>query len=492
MRAFFARYRRPFSWAAALTALAVVVAAHLGPAPGVAAENAPGTATPLAVLHRHVKIDFGREIEVSAEIDAADLDVEEVRVVYRLAGPDQVSHYTYAEFEWDGPLVATFTVSTGGAKYYPPGAEFQFHFELTDAGGGVQVSAPFTVEYLDPSIEWRRIVKGPVTVVYHGLADRAAEDLVDHALARLPAIAETAGVGETASVKAVLFSSVREATPYFPRVSQTATDRQFFAGFAMDEYGLFIMASPSPGIFVHEMTHLLVGEARQSAIGRATPAWLNEGLAVYFQHDGDSAMLERNVRNALRRGEMIPLRNMNRLPGRRSEINLFYPQSGHLAAYLIDTYGRERIASLLAELETGAEVAEAFESAYGESMYDVENEWRAALGVEPLPTPGPEAASAPAPVRTQIPLYPPPVDTVVEPGSEEQREPAAPGKTDGEIEAAPIPTPQPDSRNATTMEETPPGGGLPLATWIAVVIAACSVLIGAAFLAGFKLGRRAS
>ena len=402
--------------------IAVVGASYLATAvqaaPGALQTGAYREVSPLPVLGHRAEIDFGEEIELHAEVDVGGIQAVEVKAIYRPIGPSRISAYAYADVQISpaqDKLDLKFTIPTGGTKYYPPGTEFDIHFELLDSEGVTHPTSPFKVEYLDPRLTWRRVSNGPVTAIYHGISDNEARDLVDHAVSVLPVIASTIGVDEPPSIKAVLFDSVRQATPYFPPVSKTATDRQFFAGFAVSEYGLFVMASPSRGIFVHEMTHLVVAEAEKSPLGRDAPSWLNEGLAVYFQNDGDHRQLERRLTGPARQGKLIPIKNMNRIPGRRDEISVFYPQSGHFVAYLIARYGHERVASLLGNLDSGQEIADAFHSAYGESLYDVENDWRSTLGAGPLPTPDPAGIQLPPPAITQVPLLKPPVDTVKSP-----------------------------------------------------------------------------
>ncbi len=439
MDAFYARHLQLARWAARLAALAAIFAASAAAPSGAAPEfsqphGAPSGRT-IAILDLQTEIHFGKEIAVSARLDAGNLDVTEVRAILHTSGPSPIASYTYARFQTDPTLSAEFTIPTGGARYYPPGVEFEVHFELTDAQGEKYDTNRFTVEYLDPEIDWRRVTRGPLTAIYHGLRDAVAQDLVEYALARLPDLTDTVGIANPPTIKAVLFNSVSEASPYFPRVSQTATDRQFFAGFAMPEYGLFIIAAPSREIFVHEMTHLVIAEALQSPVGHGAPSWLDEGLAVYFQNDGDTSPLRAHVSRAARRGQLIPIRNMNRMPGQRDDVSLFYPQSAHVVAYLIDEYGRQRIARLLAALDSGLEITKAFQSAYGKPLHQVENEWRASAGAQPLPTPAPSADRKPGPLPTQLPLLPPPVDTA--PGT--PTEYAAPPLLPPPVDTAPPP-----------------------------------------------------
>ena len=417
--------------------------------------------SPLPVLAHRAEIDFGEEIELHAEVDIRGIQTVEAKAIYRPIGPSRISAYAYADVQVSpakDKLDLKFTIPTGGTKYYPPGTEFDIHFELLDSEGVIHSTRPFKVEYLDPRITWRRVSNGPVTAIYNGISDDQARDLVDHAVSVLPVIATTVGVEEPPSIKAVLFDSVRQATPYFPPVSKTATDRQFFAGFAMSEYGLFVMAAPSRGIFVHEMTHLVVAEAEKSPLGRDAPSWLNEGLAVYFQNEGDHRQLERRLAGPARQGKLIPIKHMNRIPGRRDQINVFYPQSGHFVAYLIARYGHERVASLLGNLDAGQEIAGAFHSAYGESLYDVENDWRSTLGAGPLPTPDPALLQLPPPAITQVPLLKPPVDTVKSPETELEGEGEAPPRPGPTTVPAPTAAPPQDESNYGTPDDALGGG----------------------------------
>ena len=421
--------------ALAVTAATAVQAKTNALQPDAQQPNASREVSPLPILDHRAEIDFGEEIELHAEVEIGGIQTVEVKAIYRPIGPSRISTYAYADVQVrtaQDKLNVQFTIPTGGTKYYPPGTEFDVHFELLDSEGVTHSTAPFRVEYLDPRINWRRVSNGPVTAVYHGISDNLARDLVDHAVAVLPGITATIGVDEPPSIKAVLFNSVKQATPYFPTVSKTATDRQFFAGFAMSEYGLFVMASPSRGIFVHEMTHLVVAEAEKSPLGRDAPSWLNEGLAVYFQNEGDASQLERRLAVPARQGNLLPIKNMNRVPGRRDEISVFYPQAGHFVAYLINSHGHERIGALLENLDSGQEIADAFLSAYGESLYDVENVWRSTLGAGALPTPDSASSQLPPPVMTQVPLLKPPVDT---------DESAAP-ETVGDAATSPTPVPK--------------------------------------------------
>ena len=171
---------------------------------------------------------------------------------------------------------------------------------------------------------------------------------------------------------------------------------------------------------------------------------------------------------------------------------MFYPQSGHFVAYLIARYGHERVASLLGNLDAGQEIAGAFHSAYGESLYDVENDWRSTLGAGPLPTPDPALLQLPPPAITQVPLLKPPVDTVKSPETELEGEGEAPPRPGPTTVPAPTAAPPQDESNYGTPDDALGGGTsgrVVTIVIVAIALAALAVASGTFVLAKIRSRR---
>ena len=398
---------------------------------------------------------------LQAESEASEITAITAR--YRPRGPGRISVYAYPEFTPGRSVTASFAIKTGDAAYFPPGTDFDIHFELADSAGNVLETAPQTVEYLDPKYKWKHVTRGALTAVYYNFADDQAGRLLDAAAARLPELARMTGAPDGANFKGVLYRTVSEATSSFPRVSETATDRLFFAGFAQPEYGLFVLGSPDTGTFIHELTHLLMDAAVTSPLAPPVPAWLNEGLAVWAEGAGIETLNAR-IRSAASSGRLLRVRSMGTIPGTGPGISLFYPQAGAFVGYLHERFGPDGLASLLRRINEGRRVQDAAQDAWGVSMDDVENDWRQSLGANPLPTPSP----TPRPAAT-------PPDAAASP----RTTPAPPGST--RPTPAPVATPAPppvpaDSRTAN---------GARTALYIALAVVA-----GAAALAVILRARR--
>ena len=104
------------------------------------------------------------------------------------------------------------------------------------------------------------------------------------------------------------------------------------------------------------------------------------------------------VRDAVRRGNLIRLRNMKAVPGRPSDVLLFYAQSASLVDYMMRELGRDRMTSLLQAINDGTDIDEAIPLAYGMTLEELESSWKVDVAGEtplaPRPDPGTVGISA--------------------------------------------------------------------------------------------------
>jgi hypothetical protein len=365
-----------------------------------------------------IRFGAGIDIRFDAQVNGP---VAEVRSIFTALGSRAVSSYAYPAVTTspDGSgITAEFTIDTGVRAYYPPGTEFEVRLELTDSIGEVSLSDPVRILYLDPAKPWRHLSEPgtPLDIHYYGFSDSTAQGLADRVAGSWEQIAAALGIepGSVGRFRAIIYPNVDAATSAFPPTSAAATDGEYFGGFAMDRYGLFILGIPAPGTVVHELTHLLVGNKVNSLLSPGVPSWLNEGLAQYFEA-GSSDYYTSQLRKAAREDRLLVLRNRNTVPSQRSEINLFYLEVGSFVGELIERRGADRMAETLRLINDGQAAPDAVESAYGVPLWQLENEWRVRLGASELPapatpTPSPNETATPRPAAT-------PQATATEPGT---------------------------------------------------------------------------
>ena len=134
------------------------------------------------------------------------------------------------------------------------------------------------------------------------------------------------------------------------------------------------------------------------------PTWLNEGLAVYAEGKLDPAS-QSQLDQAIRSDQLLSIRSLS---GGFSEVPsrayLSYSQSYSIVKFLIDTFGQEKMNSLLITLRDGTTVDDALLQVYGFDIDGLESAWRKAIGASPHTA---SAQPTAQPTPTFVPTYVP-------------------------------------------------------------------------------------
>ena len=375
----------------AIAILALLVSAILTSAPTAIAD----TSRVLTMTDQSFDIDYGKKITISLKVDTGIGSIDTVRALFKPRGGSTIWSYSYPDFTADDSEVSIkFDIPTGPGSYYPPGAEFDIEIEVTDLNGDIStVRSPRSIEYLDPSKDWQRVQGDGYTIVFYGVPVAQVEEMIETIDHRIRTLETTIGVTDASDFKAIVFPSIKDATPSFPPVSQTATDQFLFAGFAQPQYRLFVQGQMNSTTFTHELAHLYVHEVVSSSLASNMPSWLNEGLARFLE-SGSSERSNERLCASVRPDELLSLKHMGTIPGKRSDVFIFYPQAGAFVGYLVEEFSHAAMAEFLAAMNGGQPLTTAFEQIYGKSLYEVENDWRDMFNAAPFPLPS--ATSEPA------------------------------------------------------------------------------------------------
>jgi hypothetical protein len=119
-------------------------------------------------------------------------------------------------------------------------------------------------------------------------------------------------------------------------------------------------------IIKHELVHALITKKTNAN----APAWLQEGLALYFQN----AKINNDIK-------LLTMPNLTSFPQTFADLSeetsaAYYAKSFSFINYLINQYGTWKIILLLDELSTGKKIEDAFKSAYLQDLNDIEQQWR--------------------------------------------------------------------------------------------------------------------
>lgn len=332
----------------------------------------------ITIVESRHRIEFPDRIVFTLEAEAPP-DVQSATLYYTV-GSKGVKVYAYpVRFTNSENIEAEFVVNTGRDGFIPQGTDIEYYYVFTDSLGNSAASESRAFEYLDPRYNWQRLVQDDYTLIWHNRPERAVKRLAADVSLRMKAVRDMFGLEDDYNFKAVIVNSRAEADRSFPPLSATAQDTFLYGGFAFDRYGVTVVAGLNRDSLIHELTHLMFAERVDSPRAKP-PAWLNEGLAMYFEPGG--GYRESDVQKALRAGYLIRLRHMRTVPGRPDEVRLFYSQSASIVRFMMDEFGHERMDTLLTELNEGRKIEDALLATYGVGVDDLDKGWRRHLAGE--------------------------------------------------------------------------------------------------------------
>jgi hypothetical protein len=137
-----------------------------------------------------------------------------------------------------------------------------------------------------------------------------------------------------------------------------------------------------------------------NCLGTGMPTWLSEGLSTYMEGDA-SADNKASVEAALKDGSLFALRSLAQgFAVSGDKARLAYAFSGEVVRYMIGTYGAEKMAALLTDIQQGSTIDVALNQVYGFDTDWLDLEYRASKGYAELPAV--RASPTPVPPATAV------------------------------------------------------------------------------------------
>ena len=282
-----------------------------------------------------------------------------------------------------------------------------------------------------------------MTLYWYQGDDEFGRTLFDRAGLALDTLAEDVGIVIENPIKIFIYGSHSDLLDAISTNAQEWTGGQAFT-----EHGVVVIGI-SPGqldwglnAMTHEMTHLVIHQATDNPYGDL-PRWLDEGIAVYNENQDE---LDEDFRPVFERAvadnSLMTLRTLSSpFPADPVQANLAYGQSGAVVKFIIDQYGPDAMAQLLAIFADGAIYDEALLEVLELDTDGLDNAFRKSLGLPLLP--GTEDNAAIVAEQQE------PVTT-----GEEVNEPVA-SEDNSVVEEAEGNEPE-ESVTETTVEESPP------------------------------------
>jgi hypothetical protein len=354
---------------------------------------------------------FPRELIFNARVSSR-APIVKATLYYQLRGEPSFTQVTPA-FEPAATTVLSYTWKTDKLSI-PPSAPIVYYWEATDANGQTARTDEQMMRYDDLNYDWQKLDNDNLSVWWHDRPAAFGQQVFDIASRAFEDSKQLFQAKLDFPIRIIIhntFAEFKDWSPYFSEV---------YAGQAFPELGLTVqivegIQSPDQwlnSVIPHEITHLYFYQATDHPLSNP-PAWLNEGLAQYFEFS-DNAAQRRGAERIIRGGGLIPLRALTGGFGNvdQYKVALSYAESLSAVTYMVDTYGKEGVAKLLAAFKAGKSTEKALQAAFNRTPEEFQQDWLDSLGVPadlyPTPTPWPTRAPIPTAV---LQAGPPPAHT---------------------------------------------------------------------------------
>lgn len=336
-------------------------------------------------------VTFHLDVSGQAKIDNIELEYGAVQ-----SSCGTASSKVRPEFEPGSTVTVSWTWDMRKSGSLPPGTTLWWRWRITDAGGQQTATGRQEMVLADPRYDWQEQSSAELVLFSATAEPEVSQALWQAAHAALDQLEQEIGHRPAGTIKIYNYPTseeLREAVLY----AQSWT-----GGMAFTRHNTLLLGVNAGNLdwglraMAHELTHIIVHQVTANC-GGDLPTWLDEGLAMYMEGDlseEEQALFDQ----AVTEDELHSLRSLSSsfpTDGRRAA--LAYAQSNQVVAYLLETYGPEKMSQLLDVFQAGSGYDQALETVYGLDTQTLDNEWRVELGLSPRQV---ATAASPTPVPT--------------------------------------------------------------------------------------------
>ncbi len=261
----------------------------------------------------------------------------------------------------------------------PEGTGITYWWTATDTAGNTAETEHLVFQFDDTKHNWKSITQGPVTLYWYEGNDNFADALMQAAQDGLAKIENDIGLYTDGTVRIYIYGSQSDllSSQLFAPDWQGGVT---FQGFDVIAIGVSpIQISFGLGATPHELTHWAIGHYIHNPYGAGLPLWLEEGLATYVQNQDDGTWLAK----AIAENKLISIRTISSpFSAVAEQAYISYAESYSIINFLLDEYGKEKMAELLSVFRDGATYDAALLQVYGFDQDGLDRLWRQSIGAE--------------------------------------------------------------------------------------------------------------
>ena len=350
----------------------VISIAVLAVAPVQAANN-------LKVSASSADVSFPQSInfKVSAQSDAK---ITEIRLQYtiNMVSFAQVVNEAFVDFQSSTNVNAQWKWDLTRIGGLPPGTVINYRWVIKDANGN-NLTTPFTqVKFDDGRYTWKSIVQNKVTLYWYQGDQTFGQTLMQATQYALTRLAGSTGATIKDPVRLYIYANQNDllGSMIFPQ--------EWTGGVAFTSYGCIAIGISASNLdwgkstIAHELTHIITAQVTANPYN-GLPTWLDEGLAMFNQGPLDSSFTA-SLNQAIQSKSLITVRTLSSPFSTDAGISyLDYAESYNIVSYLINTYGKDKMAALEATFQQGATYDGALQKVYGFNMDGLNTKWQGTL-----------------------------------------------------------------------------------------------------------------
>lgn len=292
---------------------------------------------------------------------------------------------------------------TTGDQFEPVGTSIIYYWVLRDQVGNMHIGTRQILSMVDTRFNWQQLSQDNLQVHWYNQPQSFGQDLLQEASKDLSSISTNLGGKLRRPINLWIYQNTDDFHSSLP-----PDTREWVGGIAfpsLSQASLVVESMNSDTInrdMPHEMTHLVFHQLTEKGI--YAPIWFDEGLAVYNQvyHE---PMMTLSLKQALKSHSLLSLNDLSfQFPADANKAYLAYAQSWNLVDYMYKTFGKQKMATLIQNINTPkSNFDQDLLKALGVDQSHLENQWHLALD-QPATLKETNAKPTPLPVQQPKPL----------------------------------------------------------------------------------------
>lgn len=316
--------------------------------------------------------------KVSFRVTAtSDSPIVKAELLYSQANLETLNLHD-APVETDESIDITLDVDFQSA-FVPAGIDIGYRWRLTDSNGAVSESPVQTITWLDSRFEWETVSTDQVSVNFYSGNTDYANAILESAQSTIDKLQTDFDVARSLPIRIWVYDSKSDF-----QGSQAPNSQEWIAGTAYPDLQVILAVLPNGDlremgrIIPHEISHQILGQATANPFN-SPPTWFDEGLAVHNQANGNEGM-QALVRGAAEDGRLFSIRALtSEFPYDPADASLAYAESYSVVTFMLDTWGNEGMAAIIAAYREGLSHDDVLMQAIGVDMDELDRLWKESL-----------------------------------------------------------------------------------------------------------------